>query len=901
MIHVLEMRARQIRRSRQTRRRSRQPPEPTDTPPEPTDTPPEPTDTPPEPDPTLEFTTTLPTEIEANTPIGVTARASNLEANVDYALGISVSDRLGIGNCDTQATGGTTIRPPGGTKSATIRACSTGSATISASLTYYDTKYKEERTLLRISHNITVESDEPCTNLTFQSATIPDQTWTTVTAVDVTLPSARGENCSPSYTLVGTSPNLGLPAGVSLRNTFKLSGTPTAAMARTEYTWTASDGATASRTFHITVTDTPPPSPPPPIPCNPKFGSASVQDQIWTNGVLITFLKLPVATGTNCNLDYSLTGTPLNPNLPAGVRIWWLTPPVLRGTPTVVMARTQYTWTATDKNDSTATASLTFHITVKPAPPTNLDVTPLLEGKARLSWTKPVGNPTGTRYGMDAMDPIIGNALVPQAYKSWTPIGITPTCASQSGASEEVCSVDIVLKDVIGPYGLDDSGAYRLRLKATSGALISYSDEVTIVDTPITRASGSSPVDSGRIFVKWQAMHGASGGRYAVRIANLDRTLPSQRPTYWIGNTTWRPPAEPPPREEPILEPLPSDREMTVSRLPGNRKLSVGADIYAIQLVYGPTTVDSMGNTTIQPKIFAARDSYVWPSNAPPQRPNLSDPDGEPLDYERIATYAFFGHHADREYNYRVCDSSYLSEGTRYDEWVALIQSAMEKWEDATNQEISAVRERAMEMDPECADLLTFPWNLIHQTNKNNEQSEIRVVNAGDGISSLALTIMAMSTDIYLGCLLNEDTDACVTSRPGYSGHGRHAGKAIPSVDITFKGSFLEQFNYEFNVPTSTPFNACRPAMDDQGNPIKYDIYELMLHEVGHALGLSNSAGPLDYLNIGGRQGYAISHPIIPDSVLNNDSRVRRDLAEPDCAPYPFDVMAIYALYQNVP
>ena len=74
-----------------------------------------------------------------------------------------------------------------------------------------------------------------------------------------------------------------------------------------------------------------------------------------------------------------------------------------------------------------------------------------------------------------------------------------------------------------------------------------------------------------------------------------------------------------------------------------------------------------------------------------------------------------------------------------------------------------------------------------------------------------------------------------------------------------------------------------------------------MAHEVGHALGLSNSAAPLDYLTLTSAAGYVISHPTIHDSVLNNDSRVRRDLAEPDCAPYPFDVMAIYALYQNVP
>ena len=43
-----------------------------------------------------------------------------------------------------------------------------------------------------------------------------------------------------------------------------------------------------------------------------------------------------------------------------------------------------------------------------------------------------------------------------------------------------------------------------------------------------------------------------------------------------------------------------------------------------------------------------------------------------------------------------------------------------------------------------------------------------------------------------------------------------------------------------------------------------------------------------------------ISHPTIPDSVLNYHKYVSRNFEEPDCSLYPFDVMAIYALYQNV-
>ena len=73
-----------------------------------------------------------------------------------------------------------------------------------------------------------------------------------------------------------------------------------------------------------------------------------------------------------------------------------------------------------------------------------------------------------------------------------------------------------------------------------------------------------------------------------------------------------------------------------------------------------------------------------------------------------------------------------------------------------------------------------------------------------------------------------------------------------------------------------------------------------MAHEVGHALGLSNSAAPLEYLSLTSAAGYVISHPTIPDSVLNYDKYVRGGIEEADCSPHPFDIMIIYALYQTV-
>ena len=744
---------------------------------------------------------------------------------------------------------------------------------------------------------------DPCTR-TFTITVTGDDDPPTVTINTSGGTVDGGQRVPLDATATGDSPRYTWSGAGSFDNSSALDTTWTAPVVQstTRYTLVLSvsdGGLTASDSVAFTVRAS---APPPPIRCSPSFGSASVAEQIWTIGVQIKNLKLPVATGANCNLSYTLKGPSSNPDLPNGVTIWQLTPPVLRGTPTVIMAQTEYTWTAKDRGG--ATASLTFHITVKPAPPTNLDVTPLPEGNARFIWTKSAGNPGGTRYQAEAMDPVVVNSAMPEAWNSWSPFGRPQTCVSLSGTSEEVCSVEFDLDEIIGSQGLDDSGLFHLRVRASSGRQFSDSDEVTIVDTPITRANGSSPPDSGRVFLKWRAMQGASGGRYAVRMANLNTVDSSQRSTYWIRNETWRPPAEPPAREEPILESLPSDHQMTVTNLPGGGKLSVGADIYAIQLVYGPTTVDANGNTTIQPKIFSARDVYVWPSSAPPRRPNLSYPDGDPLEYERVATYAFFGHHAGRTYNYQVCDSSYLSQGTRYADWVALIKGAMRKWEVATNDEIRTDRD---EGTTDCAGLIAPPanlpiippvWNVIEQEKENDNQSEIRVVDIGEGGLLWSVVLGTMSTDTYLACL--GAAPACVTSRPGYSDAGRHAGKTIPSVDITFRQSRLEEDMDRFHVPASTPLSLCRPEIANPGVNGDYGLFILTLHEIGHALGLSNAASPGHYvLNFADPNIDNISHPTIPVSIMSKPKDARIDGAA--CSPHPFDVMAIYALYQNLP
>ena len=173
----------------------------------------------------------------------------------------------------------------------------------------------------------------------------------------LTLPTATGGNGPTTYTLTPAIPGLTLNP-----NTGILTGTPTAAAASAEYTYTANDrdgdrttGDTATLTFNAVVA----------ADLVPTLGTATIADQSFMVGDTVALTLPGVTPGTgNISIAYTLT-----PALPAGLTFNGnLRPPTITGSPTAAAASAEYTYMVTDGDANTApsdTDMRTFTITVE--------------------------------------------------------------------------------------------------------------------------------------------------------------------------------------------------------------------------------------------------------------------------------------------------------------------------------------------------------------------------------------------------------------------------------------------------------------------------------------------------------------------------------------------------------
>ncbi len=194
--------------------------------------------------------------------------------------------------------------------------------------------------------SITIEAD---TEPSFGGQSIPDQIYIqgTTANLPVTLPAATGGNGTLTYSLVPKLPD-GL---IFTPATREITGTPTTATSETDYTYTVADldGDTDEIEFNITVRTEPN--------TMPTFGSESIDNKVYINGITAVMETLPEATSGNAPLTYSLT-----PALPAGLDFTPATQ-VISGTPTTATSETDYTYTVTDADNDTD--KLEFSITVE--------------------------------------------------------------------------------------------------------------------------------------------------------------------------------------------------------------------------------------------------------------------------------------------------------------------------------------------------------------------------------------------------------------------------------------------------------------------------------------------------------------------------------------------------------
>ena len=190
-------------------------------------------------------------------------------------------------------------------------------------------------------------------------ASVPAQSYTQRTLIDsLTLPSATGVATPLTYAL-GATP--ALPAGLTYTAPTSgnnhggvIAGTPTAALAQTTYTFSATDtnGRSDSLTFTITVDGI------------PTFGDATVANQSWVQRRRIAAFTLPAAVGGDGVLTYALS-----PSLPGGVTRDAATH-MVSGAPSTSQTATTYTWAATDADGDKA--ELTFTIEVEGVPAVTL-------------------------------------------------------------------------------------------------------------------------------------------------------------------------------------------------------------------------------------------------------------------------------------------------------------------------------------------------------------------------------------------------------------------------------------------------------------------------------------------------------------------------------------------------
>ena len=537
------------------------------------------------------------------------------------------------------------------------------------------------------------------------------------------------------------------------------------------------------------------------------------------------------------------------------------------------------------------------------AVPQNLDVAPLLGRQVELTW-----DPVDGANAYDVQAQVFGG-------ESWSLATCAASGSSPSGArvSEPRCLINL-LAITGSKSGLRQSGAFALQVRSVAGTSPSdFSEPVVVIDTPIVAASGASPSTGGQAALTWHPVQQTlgdtfpTGGTYAFRYRKVVNDAGIEH-----SELTWEPNAYVP-------------VETTTSNPYTGLSLY---DIYAIQLIYTPP---QQPNQPARPRVFAARDVYVWPSD---EAAGTGDRAGArvatfPLQYpldNRAESYRF-------TYVYRICEETFPDVDVDHLEgrvgWVAFINDAVGQWADATGNlvhfkhEVYSADDEAV--NPEhaegtskpCADhglfarriaekmilslspaagedhtvdsIATYVQNMIARFRPISRLHNALVRAAIESQDEEVYNEIFMYEDDHkdllfseLGELFDPFCNLAIACAPFRAIHPQKG----PISDIALRRSAYipDEGHFVPEIP-NVQFEACNtklaPNQNSAGVPFA-SRYSAIVHEVGHVLGIRvGSSGT-------GQQRH---HPTIRDSVMNTKATF--------CAPTEFDEMTIHALYQS--
>lgn len=605
---------------------------------------------------------------------------------------------------------------------------------------------------------------------------------------------------------------------------------------------------------------------------------------------------------------------------------------VLSGTPHSV-GTANLTLTATNTSGLTATTNIKVEILNKLLPPTGLDVIPAhardtMSGSSRfvtLTWnataSQNANNPAKVVYDVYVQAPGTAPKLI-KTHSDPTALTIN-ICLDSLQCRDEPPHTDLGLRqhDYIDAWivARDDRSTTPL-------ANSNQSQTVRIVPGPITTIDGdANEHGEGNAQVRWHQPQDVTG--ITIRWRQLmNDPLGNPHDDY-----AWTLYSESPPPQFNINHALQISSGTADPDNP-NRRTTLITGLqpktpYAVQLNFTQFT----GQDTPDRKVFSGVDHYVYPSDEPQ------------ANGQRIASIPLRQYLPDRTYDYVFCEDTF---DDPTETWLSLTQHAFQEWHNATDGLIQARRLLKESGNPEeCADYDTYiqvitqsvkqslsptdelptgtpsekeledhitnliniylDTNLKSNMNKDKNLNEIRMIQNGRytaHLNNMHFVQIATASGINTGCITSQFTACAIPTQTPRFGipfldnvhrstdiHIMRTrvqpppGETLTSAHLPGNDTVWDDQDVKFNYCTASNFN-------QKENPA--NTYEVLMHEIGHALGLFDGAiypQPTD-------PNQNRNHPnmMIYQTLMSHDT-----VEGQSCSPHPLDIMALYAIYQT--